>query len=108
VNMGYDPYDYIDRLPTAAIGELHLGGYTREAQDDAFAGELLIDAHASPIAEPVWALYAYTLRRTGARPTLIEWDAELPTLSRLAHEAAAADQIAAGVASERKSIAAAR
>jgi hypothetical protein len=108
VNMGYDPYEYIARLPAAAIDELHLGGYTREAQDDALADELLIDAHASPIAEPVWALYAYTLRRIGSRPTLIEWDAELPTFARLAQEAATADEIAAAVANEGESVAAAR
>jgi len=108
VNMGYDPYEYIDRLPADAVSELHLGGYTREAQDDAFAGELLIDAHASPIAEPAWALYAYTLRRIGARPTLIEWDAELPTFARLTQEATSADEIADAVANEGQSVAAAR
>jgi uncharacterized protein (UPF0276 family) len=108
MNMGYDPYDYIGALPVAAVGQLHLGGYTREEQDEALAGELLIDAHASPIAEPVWALYAYTLRRFGARPTLIEWDAELPAFSRLAQEAATADEIAAAVAAEGSSRAAAR
>jgi uncharacterized protein (UPF0276 family) len=107
VNMGYDPYDYIDGLPFAAIAELHLGGYTREEQDETSAGELLIDAHASPIAEPVWALYAHALRRIGTRPTLIEWDAELPTLARLTEEAGRADAIAAGVANEVKSLAAA-
>lgn len=108
VNMSYDPYDYIGGLPAAAVAELHLGGYTREAQDDASAGELLIDAHASPISDPVWALYAYTLRRFGARPTLIEWDAELPAFARLAEEAATADQIAAAVADEGRAVAAAR
>ena len=108
VNMGYDPYDYIGALPVAAVGQLHLGGYTREEQDEALAGELLIDAHASPIAEPAWALYAYTLRRIGARPTLIEWDAELPTFARLTQEATSADEIADAVANEGQSVAAAR
>src|SRR5690348_3880804 len=103
--MGYDPYDYIAGLPAAAVAELHLGGYTLESEK---AGAVLIDAHASPIAEPVWALYAHTLRRVGARPTLIEWDAELPALSRLVAEAAAADAIAAAVMSERTTRAAAR
>jgi uncharacterized protein (UPF0276 family) len=108
INMGYDPYAYIGALPAAAVGQLHLGGYTREPQDGGLADSLLIDAHSSPIAEPVWALYAYTLRRFGVRPTLIEWDAELPTFSRLAQEAATADEIAAAVTSERSSRAAAR
>jgi hypothetical protein len=107
VNMGYDPYDYIGGLPATAVAQLHLGGYTREAQDDASAGELLIDAHASAISEPVWELYAYTLRRVGLRPTLIEWDAELPAFARLAEEAATADRIATAVAQEGRPVAAA-
>jgi uncharacterized protein (UPF0276 family) len=108
VNMGYDPYDYINALPPAAVAELHLGGYTPEVQDGALADEVLIDSHAQPIAEPVWALYAHALHRFGARPTLIEWDAELPTFERLAQEAATADEIAAAVSNEGYSRAAAR
>ena len=108
VNMGYDPYDYIGALPPAAVAELHLGGYTPEAQDDQLGGEVLIDSHAKPIAEPVWALYAQALRRFGARPTLIEWDADLPAFERLTQEAAIADEIAAAVSSEGYSRAAAR
>jgi uncharacterized protein len=104
MNMGYDPYAYIDGLPFDAVDQLHLGGYTGEAQHDG-SGELLIDAHSSAISEPVWELYAYTLRRGGARPTLIEWDAHLPTFGRLADEASTADAIAAAV-SEGRSVAA--
>ena len=108
INMGYDPYDYIGALPAEAVSQLHLGGYTRETQDGELDGELLIDAHASPIAEPAWALYAHALRCFGPRPTLIEWDAELPAFSRLAQEAATADEIAADIANEGSSRAAAR
>ena len=107
-NMGYDPYEYIAALPAAAIEELHLGGYTREEKPDEFSDELLIDAHASPISEPAWALYAYTLRRVGALPTLIEWDAALPDFSRLTEEAATADELAAAVANEGQPLASAR
>ena len=91
-NMGYDAYAYIDAFPVHAVSELHLGGFTPEP--DAAGGELLIDTHASPIAESVWDLYAHALRRFGPRPTLIEWDNDLPTLGRLTAEAGRADQVA--------------
>ena len=92
-NMGYDPYRFIDGLPAAAIGELHLGGFTAEGDEATPGATLLVDTHASGIAEPVWDLYAYTLRRLGARPTLIEWDNDLPSLSALTDEAAHADRV---------------
>jgi uncharacterized protein (UPF0276 family) len=37
-------------------------------------------------------LYRATLSHLGARPTLIEWDSELPTLSMLVEEAAIANR----------------
>jgi uncharacterized protein len=94
-NMGYDAYDYIDALPADAVAELHLGGFTREADDGASRPEILIDTHADAIAEPVWDLYAHALRRFGSQPTLIEWDNELPSFARLRAEADRADAVAA-------------
>ena len=66
-NMGYDPYAYIDAFPAAAVAEMHLGGFTAEA-DERRRDEVLIDTHATAIAEPVWRLYAHALRRFGQRP----------------------------------------
>lgn len=94
-NMGYDAYAYIDALPAGAVAELHLGGFTREADDATPGTEVLIDTHADAIAEPVWDLYAHALRRFGARPTLIEWDNELPAFARLQAEADRAAAVAA-------------
>jgi uncharacterized protein (UPF0276 family) len=94
-NMGYDAYDYIDTFPADAVAELHLGGFTREADGATPGAEVLIDTHADAIAAPVWDLYAHALRRFGARPTLIEWDNALPALARLQGEATRADAVAA-------------
>lgn len=91
-NLGYDAYEYINGLPANAVAELHLGGFTREA-DDAGA-PVLIDTHAAAIAEPVWELYAHALRRFGPQPTLIEWDNALPSLPQLLSEAEHADFVA--------------
>jgi uncharacterized protein (UPF0276 family) len=91
--MGYDAYNYIDRFPAEAVSEIHLGGFTTE-EDEATPGEqLLIDTHAAPIAEVSWDLYAYALRRFGSKPTLIEWDNNMPPLEKLLAEAERAVEI---------------
>jgi uncharacterized protein (UPF0276 family) len=90
-NNGFDPSDYIDRFPVAAVGEIHLGGHAVERDLDGEA--LLIDSHADPIADPVWALYERVIERSGPVPTLIEWDNDVPSYARLAAEAARADEI---------------
>ena len=94
-NMRYDAHQYINGLPANAIGELHLGGFTPEADDANPGSELLLDAHATPVAEAAWDLYAYAVHRFGRNPTLIEWDNDLPSLTTLLGEAARADAIAA-------------
>jgi uncharacterized protein (UPF0276 family) len=93
-NLGYDPQVYLDAMPAEAIGELHLGGFLSE-EDEANTGQqVLIDTHAQRIAEPAWNLYAHALRQFGPKPTLIEWDNDLPTVATLLSEAARADAIA--------------
>jgi uncharacterized protein (UPF0276 family) len=94
-NMGYDPWNYVDGLPAEAIGELHLGGF--EIEDDLSGGpdaKVIVDTHSRPIASAAWDLYGYVLRRIGPKPTLIEWDNDIPPLSTLLAEAARADAIA--------------
>jgi hypothetical protein len=94
-NMGFDPYAYIAGLPAEAIGELHLGGFTAEDDPDEHGGTLLVDTHADRIADPAWDLYGYALHRFGAKPTLIEWDNEIPPFATLLAEAAHADAVSA-------------
>jgi uncharacterized protein (UPF0276 family) len=94
-NMGYDAFAYIDAFPAHAVAEIHLGGFTREADEATPGGEILIDTHAGAIEEPVWDLYAYALRSFGPRPTLIEWDNDLPSFTQLLAEADRADAVAA-------------
>jgi hypothetical protein len=93
-NMGYDAHGYLDGLPSDAIGELHLGGFTLEADEATPGGEVLIDTHAVRVADAAWELYAYAIGRFGRRPTLIEWDNQIPALATLLEEARRADAIA--------------
>lgn len=92
INHRYDPRAYLASFPMQAVGEVHLGGHTEEALP---SGPLLIDAHASPVADPVWALYAELIAAQGPLPTLIEWDNELPPFATLMAEAARARAILA-------------
>jgi uncharacterized protein (UPF0276 family) len=92
-NMGYSPYRYLDDFPAAAIGEIHLGGYTLEEDEATTDSELWIDSHAAAITALSWDLYAYALRRFGIKPTLIEWDNDIPSLTTLLEEATKADKI---------------
>lgn len=92
-NMGFNPFEYLSGLPAAAVGELHLGGFTPE-DDEATPGQtVFVDTHAAAIDASVWPLYAEAVRRFPAAPTLIEWDNELPTLPALVREADRANTI---------------
>lgn len=90
-NRQTDPYAYIDRFPAELVGEIHLGGHD-EDQDD-HAAPLLIDSHGCAVTDPVWRLYAHTIARGGAKPTLIEWDNDVPAWPVLAAEATRAATI---------------
>lgn len=95
-NMGYDPYAYLDSFPSEPIAEFHLGGFA-SGPDAALPGDdVWIDTHDRVIDEGAWDLYAYAIGRFGMRPTLIEWDCELPRLADLLHEAVQASAIAIG------------
>jgi uncharacterized protein len=88
-NFGFDPIAYLEALPIAAIGEIHLAGH--QAAEDV---DILIDDHGSRVAQPVWELYAAALWRFGPVPTLIEWDTNLPALEVLLDEAHHAEELA--------------
>ena len=89
-NHGFDPLAYLNAFPLRHVGEIHLAGYA-EAEDDA-GRLLLIDAHDSPVRDNVWALYAETIQRVGATPTLIEWDNDAPAWPVLFAEAQRAER----------------
>ncbi len=89
-NHRADPRAYLADFPLARVGEIHLGGH---AEEELPSGPLLIDAHGSPVADPVWALYAEVIGRTGALPTLIEWDNDVPEFPVLLAEAERAGRV---------------
>jgi uncharacterized protein (UPF0276 family) len=92
-NHSFDAAHYIDSFPAEHVGEIHLGGHDEDEDDDGSA--LLIDDHGRAVADPVWALYARALARTGPKPTLIEWDNDVPDWATLFAEARRADAVIA-------------
>lgn len=95
INHGFAVSDYFNAIPGARIGEIHLAGYEvdRAAADESSAEDFLVDTHSRPVSAPVWALYAEALERFGAKPTLIEWDTDIPPLAMLLAEASKAQAL---------------
>ena len=88
-NLRLDPTSWLNGLPAAAIGEYHLAGH---AMNEADGETILIDDHGSRVSDNVWSLFQEIVRRHGSRPTLIEWDTDLPAIGVLLDEARRADE----------------
>lgn len=93
-NQQTDALSYLNAFPLDAVGELHLGGHDEDA--DETGAPLLIDSHDREVVDPVWELYAHVIARGGPRPTLIEWDSDLPEWPVLRAEAARASEVLTG------------
>jgi hypothetical protein len=95
-NHGWDGERYLNALPAAAVGEIHLAGHALRTLDN--GRTIRIDDHGSNVSAEVWALYVQALRRFGAKPTLIEWDTDIPAFEVLLDEAAQAATLMRAVA----------
>jgi uncharacterized protein (UPF0276 family) len=91
-NQDEDARHYLDQIPGELVAEIHLAGHS--VQTTASGHELRIDDHGSRVCADVWSLYRETISRVGPRPTLIEWDTNIPVLDELLAEAARADAAA--------------
>ncbi len=90
-NHGWSAQAYLRGLPEDAIEEIHLAGHATRMLDD--GSVLRIDDHGSRVAPPVWDLYEQALRLYGPKPTLIEWDTDIPPLEVFLDEAAHAQHV---------------
>ena len=84
-NLGVDAGAFIKTIPADAVKEYHLAGYS-------VIDGCLVDTHDHPVYSGVWELYEFALQHIGPRPTLIEWDSDIPALPVLMGEAAKAQQ----------------
>jgi uncharacterized protein (UPF0276 family) len=86
VNHGFSAAEYLRAIPAEGVQEIHLAGF-----DD--NGQCLIDTHGKKVSDAVWQLYAEAITLVGDKPTLIEWDADIPALNILLGEANKANDI---------------
>jgi len=87
-NHKFDAKKYLALMPAARIKEIHLAGYEDQ-------GDYLLDTHGQSVHAPVWELYREAVKRFGTRPTLIEWDNNIPEFQVLHQEANKAELIMA-------------
>ncbi|GAB3120782.1 MNIO family bufferin maturase [Novispirillum itersonii] len=98
-NLGADPVAYLRDFPMQAVEEIHLAGHAVRVVE----GQMIrLDDHGSPVSPDVWDLFALTLRWMRDRglpppPTLIEWDTDVPSLSRWQEEAVQANHLLSSV-----------
>jgi uncharacterized protein len=89
-NLGFSAQAYVDAIHPDWVGEIHLAGHGVEHHE---SGPLLIDDHGSHVTDATWSLYRRFIDRAGAKPTLIEWDTDVPDYAVLMAEADKAEHI---------------
>lgn len=89
-NLDFNPETYLSSISPELVQEIHLAGFTTRIIDEK---EVLIDSHSKPVVPAVWDLYRQAIKHLGTKPTIIEWDADLPALETLYLEAYRAEQI---------------
>ena len=92
-NLNFSADNYIAQLSDIRdkIKEIHLAGHS--VLENKYNQKFLVDTHDYYVCQDVWDLYTYTLSIIGVKPTLIEWDQNLPNLSELIQEAKKAQNI---------------
>jgi uncharacterized protein (UPF0276 family) len=96
-NQGEDAFAALTQIPGPVVGEIHLAGHALQVID---GHEIRIDDHGSRVDEAVWDLYRAAIELIGPRPTLIEWDTDVPALASLLAEAQRADSVAGAAQNE--------
>lgn len=67
-NHGYDPYEFLDRLPLERVSQMHLAGGIQKP-DGSWE-----DSHSHPVMPEVWPLYEEVLKRSPAETVIVERD----------------------------------
>jgi len=92
-NHGFSASTYLEGFPLEHVGEIHLAGHSEQRDDENEL--LLIDSHDRAVSSAVWDLYRKVVSLIGPKPTLIEWDSDLPSWPVLRAQAQAARKIMA-------------
>ena len=85
-NHGYDPFDFVKRLPLERVVQIHLAGGER-------VGPLVYDTHGRDVADVTWELYEFVLRRAPVQCVILERDQNIPPAEILLEEVGRAREI---------------
>ena len=78
-NHGFDPYEFIERIPAAAVVELHVAG--GEIRDG-----LYVDTHGHALNSDVLELVEYAVRTKQPNAVLLEREKNFPSMEELLGE----------------------
>jgi uncharacterized protein (UPF0276 family) len=79
INHGYDPGDFLDRLPLERVVQLHFAGGN-------WRGDVLVDSHAHPTPPEVWTWIEEVYARAPVKAAVLERDDNLPVFQDLLNE----------------------
>ncbi len=88
-NHRFDPDAYLAGIDFSRVLQVHIAGHTREPSGT------LVDTHDQTVDDAVWALYRRAWEIGGPFPTLLERDANVPSLPELTRELARAAAVRA-------------
>lgn len=79
VNHGYDPYEWLGRVPLDRVVQVHVtGGHWHRG--------VLVDSHSAATPGEVWRLLEYVAARAPVRGVLLERDERFPPIGELLDE----------------------
>lgn len=97
-NLGTQTDCWTKTIDPALVGEIHLAGHDSRVVNGV---TIKIDDHGSPISLEVFDLFNAWIARSGAVPTLMEWDSNIPALDVLVQEAVKVDSVIAHQAKQQ-------
>lgn len=86
-NHGFDPYAFLDGLPTNSVQEVHVaGGVT--LNEEFLPGPLLQDTHSHPVPEAALDLLDYAMMRQAPHTIVLERDDRLEAFDEILDDVA--------------------
>lgn len=86
-NHEFDAREYLHNIAAERVVQIHLAGHSH-------CGSHIIDTHDRAVADPVWQLFHQFVQQFGTRPSLLEWDSQIPDFATLQQELNKAEKVA--------------
>ena len=81
-NHNINPMAFLDNIPLVRVVQIHIAGHSQNCEHQ----DVLIDTHGAPVADPVWDLLAWVLKRSNPCAILLERDQSFPPFQELLSE----------------------